>query len=232
MGEELRTEAGRLAQPPQRSVNPGSPAPKPANRNTASAGAGTSRSSQAAGGGSGTPAGAGKAEEKTPAGLAAVTAPPVPEPPKKKQTRKPKQKKQEPTSFNSEQISALIVSVSSIAASRPGLEMFAITKLEADQIAAPLSSMIAKNESLKGLSEHADAIALVTACFVVMVPRIMLYFDAQKAKQAKAAGGVKLVRTDEKRKTSGNGGNNVGTAPDAVPHDVPPLFAELPAIAD
>lgn len=228
MGEELTRNTVRPPEPPKRNSNTGGPAPKSANRYPDAAGTGTDRTPK-----TGTPAGTGKAEEKIVSGLAPVTPPPVPDAPKKKQTRKPKQKKQDPASFNSEQISALIVSMSSIVASRPGLSMFAITKIEADQIATPLANMIAKSEALKGLSEHADAIALVSACFVVMVPRVIMYFDTQKEKQKNAAGGVKLVRTDnEKAKTTGNGGNHARNAADAVPHDVPAFFAELPAIAD
>lgn len=233
MGEELARNVGRPPEPPKRSANPGGPAPKSADRNSSASGTGTDRTATAGTSGNGTPTGTGKAEEKGLSGLASVTPPPVPETPKKKQTRKPRQKKQEPTSFNSEQISALIVSMSSIVATRPGLSMFAITKIEADQIATPLANMIAKSESLKGLSEHADAIALVTACFVVMVPRVMMYFDAQKEKQKNVSGGVKLVRTDtEKAKTTGNGRKHDGTNPPAVQNDVSSFYAELPAIAD
>lgn len=197
------------------------PAPAPAaqpqrpDRNSAAAGAGT-RTPAPARTADGT-AGAGKTqEEKKPAGLAVLTeAPPVPEAPKKQQRKKrtPK-KKDEPTSFNAQQITALIVSISSIFASREGLEMFALSELEAQQIATPLANIIAKNEKLSGVSEHADAIALVTACFVVMVPRLKLYFDAQKQKKIKAAGGVRLVdnRKDEKRESAGNSGKPAGAS--------------------
>lgn len=233
MGEELTRNTVRPPEPPKRNSNTGGPAPKSANRNPDAQGTGTHGTPQAGTSGTGTPAGTGKTEKTQPVGMAAVTPPPVPDAPKKKQTRKPKQKKQEPSSFNAEQISALIVSMSTIVAARPGLSMFAITKTEADQIATPLSNMIAKSEALKGLSEHADAIALVSACFVVMVPRVIMYFDAQKEKQKKAAGGVKLVRTDtEKGKTARDSGNHAGTPSHAVSNDVPSFFAELPAIAD
>ena len=236
MGEELNRNDKRPPEPPKRNSLPGGPGSSPgksANRNPDAAAAGTGRTPAAAASGTGT--GTGKAEEKEKlSGLAAVTPPPVPETPKKKQTRQPRQtKKQEPTSFNAEQLTALIVSLSSIVASRPGLDMFAISAPEAQQIATPLSNMIAKSESLKGLSEHADAIALVTACFVIMLPRVMLYFDAQKAKQAKAAGGVKLVRTDtEKGKAVADSRKHDGTVAPAVQNDVSSIYAQLPAIAD
>lgn len=233
MGEEVARNNGRPPEPPKRSTNPGGPAPKSTDRNPDAQGTGTGRTPKTGTSGNGTAAGTGTPEKTQPVGLAAVTPPPVPDAPKKKQTRKPKQKKQEPASFNAEQISALIVSISSIVAARPGLTMFAISKMEADQIATPLANMIAKSEALKGLSEHADAVALVSACFVVMIPRVMMYFDAQKEKQKAAAGGVKLVRTDtEKAKAPRDNRNHAANSAPAVQNDVSSLYAQLPSIAD
>lgn len=238
MGETVTANNNRPPEPPKRSTVPaGTPAAGPApgkstRGNSAPAAPGTGNT-PAAGSGNGTAA-AGKAQEKAqPVGLAAVTPPPVPDAPKKKQ-RKPRQKKQEqPTSFNASQLSALIVSLSSIVASRPGLDMFVISELEAQQIATPLANMIAKNESLNGLSEHADAIALVTACFVIMAPRIMLYFDAQKERKKLASGGVRLVRTNSQNaKSNENGGKSAGHSTPAPENDVHGFFAAMPPIAD
>ena len=235
MGETITGNINRLAEPPKSSPNPGTGGSAPgkqASRNSSSPAPGTGNAPAA---GSGTPAGgktAGTAEEKKVSGLASVTPPPVPETPKKKQ-RKPRQKKQEtPSSFNADQITALIVSMSSIVASRPGLDMFAISDMEAKQIATPLSNMIAKSEQLKQLSEHADALALVTACIVVMAPRIMLYLDAQKQKKLNAAGGVKLVRTDnENRKNDGSSSKSDRPAPRKPENDVSGLYAAMPPIS-
>lgn len=216
-----RTPAPTPTQPqrPDRDSNPArTPARTPAPARTAD-GAGT---------------GAGKAEEKKTAGLAVLTdAPPVPDTPKKQRKRKaPAKKKDEPQSFNAQQITALIVSISSIFASREGLEMFTLSELEAQQIATPLANIIAKNEKFSGVSEHADAIALVTACFVVMIPRFMLYFDAQKQKKLKAAGGVKLVdnRKNEKRESAGGAGKSAGVStPQPAANDFS-ISASIPSI--
>lgn len=221
MGNELAKLPVRTDGNNQGGVNtqrtPAPAQPKRPNRDSNSAGtpARTPAPARTADGTAGTPART--QEEKKVSGLAVLTdAPPVPDTPKKQRKRKaPAKKKDEPQSFNAQQITALIVSISSIFASRDGLEMFALSELEAQQIATPLANIIAKNEKFSGISEHADAIALVTACFVVMVPRFMLYFDAQKQKKMKAAGGVKLVdkRKDEKRESAGNSGKSAGNSP-------------------
>ena len=185
------------------------------------------------GSGTGTGTGTGKTEEKKPVELASVKSPPVPNTPQKGQ-RKPrtkKAKKETPQSFNAEQISLLIVSLSSIVASRDGLDMMLISKTEADQIATPLANIIAKNESLSGLSEHTDAIALVTACIVIMLPRVMLLMEKNKAKKLQNNGGLKLERTDNK-KSAGNGDNRkpVGTSSaDVTPH-ADDVFTAIPTI--
>ena len=237
MGETITGNIDRLAAPPSRSADTaagGSTPRKQASGDRSTSAAAAGRTPAAAGSGS-TPAGtaAGAAEEKKVSGLAAVTPPPVPETPKKKQ-RKPRQpKKQEtPSSFNADQITALIVSLSSIFATREGLEMFVISEMEARQIANPLANMIEKSEQLKGLSEHADGIALVTACVVIMLPRVMLYMDAQKQKKIKAAGGAKLVRTDtDERKSNANSRSTDRAVAHDTENDGNSIFAAMPSIA-
>ena len=198
MGAEFAKNTGGLAKPPVRSVEAaGADTDNRAAGNPDTRTAATRPATRAAGSGAG--AGAGKAEEeKSRSKLATVNeAVPAPEAPKKRQTRKPRKKKDSGTSFNAEQISALIVSVSAIVASREGFEMFALSKVEADQIATPLANMIAKSEKLGQLGEHADAVALVTACIVIFAPRIMLCFDAQKEKAKRKKEGVKIVREEK-----------------------------------
>lgn len=219
--------------PPQRPAAPSRP--NAADRNSAAAGTAARPAAAAAGSGAAAGAGSGAAEKEKFSGLAPVTdTPPIPEAPKKKQ-RKPRtntKKKEDNTSFNADQITALIVSLSSIFASRQGLEMFAITDIEARQIATPLSNIIAKNEKLNGMSEHADAIALVTACIVVMAPRFMLFFETQKQKKLKAAGGMKIVdkRKDENRESKGNDRKPTGTGSRSTENDVDGIFTSIPAI--
>ena len=156
-----------------------------------------------------------KEQGKKAAGLAVLTPEiPAPAEPKKKQTRKPRKKKEEPQAVTADQLSALIISTSAIIGSRPGMEVFTLKPEEAQQLATPISNMIAKNEKLQNLGEHADAIALVTASLVIFAPRVFVYTEQQKQKKLAANGGVKLVRTDGKNKTGeGRGSNKQSTEP-------------------
>ena len=110
---------------------PAAPTPRPAPAAGGNRPAATART--------GTPA-----EEKKVSGLAAVnsktpTAVPAPEEPKKKQQRKPRKKKEEPQTFNADQLSALILSMSTIVASRPDMQIWQLSAAEAQQLASPSS---------------------------------------------------------------------------------------------
>lgn len=111
----------------------------------------------------------------------------IPSPAEKpvKQKRKYTKKNQntELSTFNAEQLSALIVAMSSMIASREGFAHWMISEPEAKQIAEPLAKIIAKNDKLSMLGEHADAFALVTACIMIFAPRIIMTFQMNKAKK-------------------------------------------------
>ena len=155
---------------------------------------------------------------------------PTPATPQKKTRKSPAKKtKQGPTAFNAEQLSVLFVSASTIVASRPGCEMFMLNKTEADQLAAPLANMIAKSEKLSKASEHADAIALVTAALIIFIPRFLMYAEQNKKKKAMKEGpklvrkevknsggsGMSVERPDESRRADGE--DNVGSISSAIP---------------
>lgn len=206
MGAELAKQPGQLARPPVRNPETERPDPRPR--------PGTGGPQQAAGnprpadspagkpgaGAGKTGNGTGNPEKEKVLGLAPVTgtAAPAPEAPKKKQTRKPRKKKEEPQTFNADQLSALILSVSAIVGSRPGMEVWTLRPEEAQQLATPIANMAAKSEKLQNMGEYADAISLVTASVVIFAPRAFVYHDQQKQKKIQNAGGVKLVRTDHK----------------------------------
>lgn len=192
------------------------------------------------GGSTGGKAGTGKTEEKksVQSGLLDVTeTAPTPEPPKKKQVRKKKpakKKVEEKPAFDSSQLSALIVSFSTIIASRPNLEMFALSPMEAEQIATPLSNIFAKSEKLSAVSEHSDAIALVTACLIIMLPRVMMYLDVKKQKKLKANGGVKIAdnRNSDNEKGKGAGSDRKASRPatENKQNDADGILASIPAL--
>ena len=157
----------------------------------------------------------------------------IPEPqeekPKRTYNRKPKVK--EEPSFDSKQFSALIVAISSMVASREGMAHWIITETEAEQIAKPLSNMIAKSESLKGLGEHADAFALATACIMIFAPRLIITLQTNKAKK----GDKKNVTGTVSGTNNGSKGTNSvkqvsGKNADTSSNVMPTLFESISAI--
>lgn len=81
------------------------------------------------------------------------------------------------------------------------MEVWTLRPDEATQLANPIANMIEKSEKLKAMSEHADAISLVTASLVIFAPRMLIYNDQQKKKKLEQTGGVKIVH--EKGKSAG-----------------------------
>lgn len=235
MGNETNRNDGKLVKPP---VRPTDPAGGTEQRNPS-----TTTARTPAGGGStagSSPAGGTEKrteEKEVPSKLATIkTAPdnsegaaPAPNAPQKQQRRKKTttKKKTPESGFNAEQISALLVSVSTIAATRPDLQMFALTEIEAMQIATPLANMIAKSEQLSKVGEYSDAISLVTACLVVMVPRLLMYSEMQKQKKLAANGGVKLVKQEGKSVGSSERTPKPDTAP--AKDDGNNAFAAIPS---
>lgn len=122
--------------------------------------------------------------------------PPTPAEPQKKQRRKPstKKKQKDEGPLAETQLQALILTASSIVATRPGCEVWALKPEEAKQLAQPIANMIAKSERLQNMGEYADAIALVTASVMIFGPRAYIFASQQKAKKVQQSGGVKLVK--------------------------------------
>lgn len=237
MGEESARNAEQLTRENRGRAEPAPARPAPGRLDTGNRNSTENRSTDTRTA-PGTGAGAGDrtrtAEEKRGAEtekLPVLSPVPVPEKPKKgttkKEPRKPRKKKAE-TSFGGDQLSALIVTISTIMASREGFEMFALSEIEAKQIAEPLSNMIAKSEQLSKVSEHADAVSLVTACIVIFVPRLMMFLDQQKKNKRKER--PKLVRTDDSgksekpdRQSSGKAGQSAQVNAHAVSSILSPL---------
>lgn len=95
-----------------------------------------------------------------------------------------KKKEVAPAAVDHTQLSTLLLTITNVAASRDGLDMFALTPTEAEQIAKPLSNILAKNDSVgKVASEYADHIALLFAALTIIVPKVLLFL--QKRKQEK-----------------------------------------------
>jgi len=83
-------------------------------------------------------------------------------------------------------ISLLMVGVYAMTAKLLKADYFAISKDEADTIAAPLSKIIDRMAITEKLNKYSDGICLVTAAATVTVPRIAIY-SAMKAEENKNA---------------------------------------------
>ena len=158
----------------------------------------------------------------------------IPEPQQPKQKRKytKKAKEEKPQSFNAEQITSLIVAVSSMVASREGCSHWLISESEAKQIAEPLSNIIEKSEHLKSFGEHADAFALVTACMMIFAPRLIMTMQISKKKKEIKRNANQSSGTNNNRKsTPRNSGSIEKTQHSANVTDVPQsILGEIPSI--
>jgi hypothetical protein len=121
-------------------------------------------------------------------------------PPGSATKKKTAAKKKSGQQMDKNQIKQLLQTVSLMTASRPGMEVWALTDSECDQIAEPLANILSKNEALSKMSEgSADAMALVMACFMIFIPKF-LQWKATKPKKAKQGEKVNYgTRTNDKR---------------------------------
>lgn len=165
-------------------------------------------------------------------GLAEVnTAVPVPEP-KKATTAKRKRKKKavKPPTFSSEQISALIMAMSGIMASRPDFAIFALSEAEAQQLAQPIANIIENTGYSEAVGKYADHIALITACLMIFAPRIIVFSQQQKAKKIEKNGGLKLEPVKERKSIGDSAGNNK-SAPDTKQDSNNAVLSSIPSLA-
>ena len=105
--------------------------------------------------------------------------------------RKVKAGKTNTESIDNTQIAAIISTVSTLVASRPNMAHWQLTPQEIESLATPLSQIMEKSAALAQLGEHSEAIALVTACFTIFVPRIVISSSMKPKKENK-----KNVRKD------------------------------------
>ncbi|MGW7319960.1 hypothetical protein, partial [Streptomyces sp. NPDC054865] len=114
------------------------------------------------------------------------------EQPKKKRGRPPgtgtkkksAAKKKTAGNVDSSQLKMLLLTTSAIVAARPGMEDFALTADEAEQICTPLANIMAKSEGVAGVaSEYADHIALLIACFTIFIPKFIMWKSKQPKKK-------------------------------------------------
>ena len=141
----------------------------------------------------------------------------VEKPKTKRKPRKVTKKKSDSNTIGADQISILITSLSAIVASRPNTAHWQLTPDESKSIAEPLAKIIEKNENLKNLGEHADALALVTACITVIAPRAILSVNMAKSEKEKKHHGRNIITNpgiNQKQGVNKKGENSSGSPGD------------------
>lgn len=99
-------------------------------------------------------------------------------PARKRTPRKPAKKKADTT-----QLKMLVLTISGLVASRPGMEVWNMTPEEVDQIIEPLGNIMAKHDVGAAASEYADYIALVMAAFVIFIPKYLMWKATRPKKE-------------------------------------------------
>ena len=90
--------------------------------------------------------------------------------------KKKKAAASKPAHVDHTHVKVLLMTVSGMIATRPNMLTFMLTAEEAEQIALPLSNILAKNEGVAALTnEYADHIALLVAAVTIIVPKFLLY---------------------------------------------------------
>ena len=108
--------------------------------------------------------------------------------------------------MDSESVEKLLLTVSSVVATRKGLEHWQLSKQECKTIAEPLVEVMDKYDVSKTFADNAPEIALAVACFSVAVPRVMI--SAQKRKVKNENRTSKTVSRKDDGKSSGNTKND------------------------
>ena len=100
----------------------------------------------------------------------------------------------------------LLLTVSSIVATRKGMEHWQLSKQECKTIAEPLVEVMDKYDVSKTFADNAPEIALVVACISVAAPRVMISAQKRKVRKDDGMGGKAEIgsagkRLDENRKS-------------------------------
>lgn len=108
------------------------------------------------------------------------------------------------------QMRVMLMTLSGIMAARPGMEVWALTDEEADQIVTPLSGIMAKSNVGEAVGEYADHIALAIACFTIFIPKFLMWQQTkpkkEEVKYAKTIPNTEGSRTDTARTIEASSG--------------------------
>lgn len=109
--------------------------------------------------------------------------------------------KKKPKKQDTQQLKLLVLTISGLVASRPGMEVWNMTPEEVDQVIEPLSNIMARHNVGEAASEYADYIALVMAAFVIFIPKYVIWKATRPPKQKKE----KRAKINVKRSDNQNG---------------------------
>ena len=102
--------------------------------------------------------------------------------------------KKNTATIDTAQLDAVIMTVSTIVASRPNCEHWQLSEKEVKALTEPLSKMIAESEALSGVMEHSNQVALIVACITIFLPRLVVSIEKGKEKK-------KVERTGQRSDT-------------------------------
>lgn len=110
--------------------------------------------------------------------------------------RKVRQTKNKATApVNTEQLNALVKTVSAIIASRPDCDHWLLTDKEIDSITTPLAGIIAETEAFAKIANNSNQIALAVACMTVFAPRVFVTATKIKTKKETQKNARKIDET-------------------------------------
>jgi hypothetical protein len=110
------------------------------------------------------------------------------------------------------QLKILVLTMSGIVASRPGMEVWNMSMEEVEQIIEPLANILAKHNVGQATSEYADYIALLMAVTIIFVPKYLIWKQTRPKKEKKKNEPIRNTNTaNESRTTGASSQGNGGT---------------------
>ena len=137
--------------------------------------------------------------------------------------RKVNKKKTSEPVVDTSTLNMVIASLSTVVASRPGCEHWALTEKEINSISEPLSKMLQEYDAFSNIGQYSNQIALVMACVTVFMPRVFISLNKLKEKKKNVITGnttdvsagridtgrnIREEKTGDKKPTGRNGGQS------------------------
>lgn len=155
------------------------------------------------------------AQKKEAAAAAAkpVAVPETPEPKKRGRPAgsKTNQKKDKPAPakiespmMDDKQLKVMLATFSAVIAAKPGMEVWALSAAEIDQLCEPIYKMMKRSSVMSKMSEaNADALALAIAALAIFIPKFMMW-NMTRPKKKKTGDKINYEPTTGTQRNSGN----------------------------